>query len=99
MNKRKFVLRRISEIEFSAEIPLDRFADPGNQVFGCSRNGDAIPALLQTHDAFKRSFFLGLFFHIPYPVQELLAMVVGKSSAELNYPSDVAVPDLQACGA
>jgi hypothetical protein len=96
MDKREFILRRVSEIEITAEISLNRFADPGNEMFGCGRNGNAVSAFLQGHNALQRPNFLGLSFHISNSVQELLTMIPGKSAAELDYSSSLPVPYLQA---
>jgi hypothetical protein len=68
-------------------------------VFGRGGNGDPFPPFLQTHNAFQRPFFPSLFLHIPYSIQKLLPMTVGKSAAELDDSTNLAIPDLQARGA
>jgi hypothetical protein len=99
VDKSIFVFRRISKIQLSAEIPLDRFAYFRYQMLGRGGYDDAILVLLHVDNTFQRPFHLSLFLHIPYAIQQLLAMASHKSAAELNHPSNLAISNLQACWA
>ena len=92
----KFVIGRVSKIQFSPKIPQNGFSHTGDQMLRGRGNYDPLPILFQVDDAFQRPFFPCLLFHISYAVQELLTMTARKRAAQLNDASNLSVPDLQA---